>query len=84
MPFPTVDQTLSEILQHQTSFVGGEYGQQDLELVAAGWSSGPAGKLCNLLNPQSLGLADQTVGGSNPRDGVSSRCSVPVPANLAV
>uniref|UniRef100_A0A670ISM2 Uncharacterized protein n=1 Tax=Podarcis muralis TaxID=64176 RepID=A0A670ISM2_PODMU len=32
----------------------------------------------------SLGLADQKVGGSNPRHGVSSRCSVPAPANLAV
>ncbi|CAI7935212.1 PTPRF interacting protein alpha 3, partial [Podarcis lilfordi] len=32
----------------------------------------------------SLGLADQKVGGSKPRNGVSSRCSVPAPANLAV
>uniref|UniRef100_A0A670HZS3 dual-specificity kinase n=1 Tax=Podarcis muralis TaxID=64176 RepID=A0A670HZS3_PODMU len=32
----------------------------------------------------SLGLADQKVGGLNPRNGVSSRCSVPAPANLAV
>ncbi|XP_077777839.1 emerin isoform X3 [Podarcis muralis] len=34
------------------------------------------------VKPQSLGLADQKVGGSNPRDGVSSRRSVPAPANL--
>uniref|UniRef100_A0A670K4Z7 Rho GTPase activating protein 45 n=1 Tax=Podarcis muralis TaxID=64176 RepID=A0A670K4Z7_PODMU len=34
---------------------------------------------------QSLRLADQKVGGSNPRnDGVSSRCSVPAPIHLAV
>uniref|UniRef100_A0A670K6R7 Transmembrane protein 143 n=1 Tax=Podarcis muralis TaxID=64176 RepID=A0A670K6R7_PODMU len=36
------------------------------------------------VKPQSLGLADQKVGGLNPRDGVSSCCSVPAPANLAV
>uniref|UniRef100_A0A670K2Z6 Rho GTPase activating protein 45 n=1 Tax=Podarcis muralis TaxID=64176 RepID=A0A670K2Z6_PODMU len=37
------------------------------------------------VKPQSLGPADQKVGGSNPRnDGVSSRCSVPTPAHLAV
>ena len=36
------------------------------------------------VKPQSLGLAYQKVGGSNPRDGVSSRCSVPAPAHLAV
>uniref|UniRef100_A0A670J8T0 Uncharacterized protein n=1 Tax=Podarcis muralis TaxID=64176 RepID=A0A670J8T0_PODMU len=36
------------------------------------------------VKPQSLGLADQKVGGSNPRDGVSTRYSVPAPANLAV
>ena len=35
------------------------------------------------VKPQSLELADQKVGGSNPRDGVSSRL-VPAPANLAV
>ena len=34
--------------------------------------------------PQSLGLADQKVGGLNPRDRVSSRCLVYAPANLAV
>ena len=34
--------------------------------------------------PQSLRLADQKVGGSNPRDRVSSCCSVPAPAHLAV
>ena len=34
--------------------------------------------------PQSLGLADQKVGGSNPRDGVSFRGSVPALAKLAV
>uniref|UniRef100_A0A670JKH2 Nucleoporin 210 like n=1 Tax=Podarcis muralis TaxID=64176 RepID=A0A670JKH2_PODMU len=31
------------------------------------------------VKPQSLGLADQKVGGSNPHTGVSSRCSVPAP-----
>ena len=36
------------------------------------------------VKPQSLGLADQRVGGSNPHDRVSSRCSVPAPAHLAV
>uniref|UniRef100_A0A670IEG3 Uncharacterized protein n=1 Tax=Podarcis muralis TaxID=64176 RepID=A0A670IEG3_PODMU len=36
------------------------------------------------VKPLSLGLANQKVGGSNPRNGVSSRCSVPAPANLAV
>ena len=34
--------------------------------------------------PLSLGLADRKVGGSNPRNGVSSRRLVPAPANLAV
>ena len=34
--------------------------------------------------PLSLGLADQKVGGSNLRNGVSSHCSVPAPAHLAV
>ena len=32
----------------------------------------------------SLGFHDQKVGGSNPHDGVSSRCLVPAPAKLAV
>uniref|UniRef100_A0A670K5D9 Uncharacterized protein n=1 Tax=Podarcis muralis TaxID=64176 RepID=A0A670K5D9_PODMU len=36
------------------------------------------------VKPQSLGLADQKVGGWNPRDRVSSCCLVPAPANLAV
>ena len=36
------------------------------------------------VKPQSLGLADQKVGGSNPCHGVSYRCSVPAPAHLAV
>ena len=36
------------------------------------------------VKPQSLGLADQKVGDLNPRARVSSRCSVPAPANLAV
>ncbi|XP_060136750.1 peptidyl-prolyl cis-trans isomerase FKBP7 isoform X1 [Zootoca vivipara] len=35
------------------------------------------------VKPLSLGLADQKVGGSNPRDGVRSRCLVSAPANLA-
>uniref|UniRef100_A0A670IZA3 Argonaute RISC component 1 n=1 Tax=Podarcis muralis TaxID=64176 RepID=A0A670IZA3_PODMU len=36
------------------------------------------------VKPQNLGLANQKVGGLNPHDRVSSRCSVPAPANLAV
>ncbi|CAI5785478.1 pseudouridylate synthase 7 homolog isoform X3 [Podarcis lilfordi] len=49
--------------------------------------------LCNIVywtqvalwvKPQSLGLADQKVGCSNPCNGVSSCFSAPAPANLAV
>uniref|UniRef100_A0A670J395 ubiquitinyl hydrolase 1 n=1 Tax=Podarcis muralis TaxID=64176 RepID=A0A670J395_PODMU len=64
-------------------------GESDLRYCSCGWfgddySVVPGTQVALWVKPQSLGLADQKVGGSNLCDGVSSRCSVPATAHLAV
>ncbi|KAF7240913.1 hypothetical protein EYD10_12493 [Varanus komodoensis] len=59
------------------------FKEQDLGIIVRG-SHGKGCRWRSGLNCSAAGLVDRKVAGSNLHNGVSSRCSVPAPANLAV